>query len=159
MADILLLAVISALVGILVPDSKNDGMRKLVSLIAALAILCAICEPIADAAEEADALSAHVQALLFPDAEAENAARADADAWVEARGIANLESGIAALIRSRFSLGDADIQVSVSHSRDAGGAVVVETVHIRITGAECSTSAVETYIGDMLACPCRAECG
>ena len=156
MEDILILSVRCTLIGVLVPQSKGDSMRRLISLIAGLSVLIAVAKPIADAAEEIRQLPDRVYELLFPDWEEGEAIQDSAGEWVAERGIRNVENGITALICARWQLEKADVNAALTTSRDESGNIVIDAVRVTIAAA-CDSAAIESYISDLLACPCHVQ--
>lgn len=156
--DVIALAVFSTVIGALVPDSKGDGMRRLIGMIAGFALLLAICRPIAEAAEDIRLIPERLKELLLPEWEEGAVIRQEAEDWIEARGVANVENGVRTLICARYSLDTSDVAVEAETSHDPSGAVTIECLYIKLyCGLDIAPGEIELYIGNLLACPCQVE--
>ncbi len=156
MTDILILAVLCALIGVLIPESKGDSMRRVISLIAGLVVLIAIAEPFAEAAENIQSVPERLYDLLFPAWEEGEEIHRDAEEWSVRRGIRNAESGIAALISARWQIEEDKVDVQLSIFRNENGDIVLDCVEIALDAdVPASEAEIRAYITDLLACPCR----
>ena len=156
MTDILILAVLSTLIGVLIPESKGDSMRRSITLIAGLCVLLAIAQPLVRTADHIRSVPERLYELLFPEwAEGEEIHR-EAEEWTVRRGVRNAENGIAALLSARWQIGEDKIAVNLQINRNENGDIVLECVEIILdTDVPVPDSEISTYITDFLACPCR----
>jgi len=156
MSDILILAVLCTLIGILVPESKGDGFRRMISWIAGLAVLIAIAKPFADAADSMQSVPERLYDLLFPAWEEGAEIHRDAEEWTVQRGIRNAENGIAALLAARWQIEADSARVCLRVSRNETGDAMLDCVEITLR-ADCGVpeEEIRTYIENLLACPCH----
>lgn len=158
MLNVLTLAVLSALVGILIPESKNDSLRKAVAFLAGLSLLIAVCEPVVRAADQIALFPEQFFSLLMPDREEAEEIRQESEAWVVRCGIENVERGVSALIEKRFGMRKGAVVTKAETEREAGGDILIASLEISISDAEqCDLREVEEYIESLLACPCHAR--
>ena len=154
MLSLLCFALVGALIGIMAPASTNDSMRRGISVLVGMCILCALCEPAAAAVNRWNELPETLGALLLPDrAEAEKIYEASEERVIRA-GVRNIESGVNALVAARFSLNAGEIATEAKTERLADGTVEVVSLWIGIETAACSPESIESYIEELFRCPC-----
>ena len=154
MLSLLCFALVGALIGIMAPASANDSMRRGISMLVGMCILCALCEPAAAAVKRWNELPETLGALLLPDrAEAEKIYEASEERVIRA-GVRNIESGVNALVAARFSLNAGEIATEAKTERMADGTVEVVSLRIGIETAACSPESIESYIEELFRCPC-----
>ena len=160
MLDIMVLICVSTFVHVLVPESQSDGIRKAVSFLAGLALLLAVCEPIAETVDKLSILPEKFLALVIPDTESVKQTESDAEKWVVRYGIKNIEHGVNALVESKFHLSTGSVTTEVETGSDETGAITVECLRIRISReAICDLREIESYVSSLLSCECVAYIG
>lgn len=140
----------------LMPVVKSKAIRGALLWLAGLAVLYVICVPICRLAEGIRDLPEHIGEMIMPAKEEIQQMEVDSEKWVIRYGVKNIERGIQQMITSRFALPNGTIYVEVDTGMSGDGAVTVEGIRVyMMADAICDDSAVETYVSDMLACPCK----
>ena len=156
MKDIIWFAVFVSCLHALIPLTKSKAIRSSISLLSGLAVLCVICMPVGTAVESIRGLPQYFVNLFTPIAEEVADSEIDSERWVIRYGVKNIECGVQRLIASRFSLDSGCVYVEVVTGVLGDGAVSVEQIRVFLReDAPCADAAVESYISDMLACPCK----
>jgi len=156
--DVIVLIIIASVCTVLAPDSKNDALRKCVALIASIAVLLSIIQPIARSMDSVQALPESFFDMLFPSEEITKEIEKNANEWIIDTGIQNIASGVSALVIDHFDLPAGSVVTKIITSEDAAGNIFVAELLLQITSsAECDLSEIEEYISAILECPCRAE--
>ena len=156
MKDIVYMVVFTSCVQALLPLSKSKAIRSALSLLFSVALLSVICAPIGRAAESIRDFPRYVAEYLSPAQQQMEKAETDSEKWVIRYGVKNIERGIQKMVTSRFALSSGTVYVEIDTGMTVDGAVSVDRIHVYLTAdAACDDGAVERYISDMLACPCK----
>ena len=155
MTEIVAVVLAGTIAGILTPESKGDGYRRFVRMICALSILLVMAESVCTAVERVRTFLPELEERFSVEWRTDEEIYAQAQQWVTARGIRNVEQGAAALVRTRFAQ---EVSVNVTASTEEDGTVCIESLRIvadKDSGADLR--AMEEYLENLLSCPCRAE--
>ena len=160
MAQMLLFSVLCAVLGVLIPVSAGDGMKRGLSFLAGLAVLLTAAQPAAAVLADARDIPEKIGALLFPAWEEGADIQKEAEARTVQQGIRNAETGIESLLRARWHLSEEDVHVQLSVSRDVSGDIVLDCVDILLPEtADIPQEDIERYIHELFMCPCRVVHG
>ena len=155
MSEIVAVVLAGTIAGILTPESKGDGYRRFVRMICGLAVLFVITESVGTAVVRVRTVLPELEEWFSVEWRSGEEIHAQAQEWVIARGIRNVEQGATALVRTRFSQ---EVSVNAAASTAEDGTVFIESLQIladRDSGADLR--AIEEYLENLLSCPCRAE--
>lgn len=156
MKDIVYMVVFTSCVQALLPLAKSKAIRSALSLLFGVALLSVICAPLGRAAESIRDFPRYVAEYLSPAQKEMEKAETDSEKWVIRYGVKNIERGIQKMVTSRFALSSGTVYVEIDTGMTGEGAVSVDRIHVYLTAdAACDDGAVERYISDMLACPCK----
>ena len=156
MTQILVFSLLCAVLGVLLPVSAGDGVRKSVAFLAGLAVLLTVARPVVGAAEKIQALPERLGELLFPVwEEGEEIYRASEERSIQ-QGIRNAERGIEILLRTRWQIPEGDVHVHLDVSEDANGEIILDCAEITLAeDADADGERIRQYISELLLCPCR----
>ncbi len=156
MSDFLLMTLMSTLVGILVPASRDNGMKKGISFLAALALILAVAVPVSASFARLSELPTRFLSLFLPDTETIAEMESQAKEWVMRYSVENIESSAAALIENRYSLEKGTVKVTAFTETESDGTVLLRRLRVFIdSGIFREESVVAEYVGNVLACPCE----
>ena len=156
MSQILIFSVLCAVLGVLVPTSAGDSMKRSLSFLAGLAVLLTAAQPVAAALADMQDFPDKIGGLLFPTWEEGETMQKEAEEWTISRGIRNAEAGIEALLRTRWQLREGDVRVRLAVSRNERGDIVLDCVDILpAESADIPFADIERYIRELFMCPCR----
>lgn len=155
MKDAVYIVVFASCLSSLMSITKSKSIRNALSLLVGVAVLYVICAPIGRVAEHIRNFPQYVSEILLPAQEEIEQAEVDSEKWVIRYGVKNIERGIQQMITSRFGLNSGTVYVEIDTGIVGDGAVSVERIRVyMLTDAGCD-DAVEEYVSDMLACPCK----
>lgn len=157
MKDIVCIIVFASCLHSLAPlTAKSKVIRSALSLLLGVAVLYVICAPFGVMTGSVRDFSQYVADLLTPVQEELHQTETDSEKWVLRYGVRNIERGVQQMITSRFSLHSGTVYVEADTGMAGDGAVTVEGLRVYVSrDAPCDDGAVEKYVSDMLACPCR----
>ena len=156
MKDIVGVVLFSACLNALAPITKSKAIRSALTLLMGVAVLTVICAPLGSAANSVRDFPQYIAELIKPAQEEITNMESDSQKWVIRYGVKNVERGIQQLIVSRFSLSSGTIYVETDTAWSAEGEVSIEGIRVyMLNGVQCDDTAVELYVSDMLACPCK----
>lgn len=160
MMDLLLLTVVSAILGAMLPGAQNNGMKKGFAFLAGLALLLAVFRPIAESVTALADLPAQWMEQILPKEEELEAEEERSRTWVLTFSAQNIEKGVNALIVHRYGLSPDEVESTAEVDIDADGQWILRKMVIRIhTSARCRDAEIAQYIRDILACPCEVQRG
>lgn len=156
MKDIVYMVVFTSCLQAFMPLAKSKAIRSALTLLFGIALLSVICAPLGRAAESIRDFPRYVAEYLSPVQQNMEEVETDSEKWVIRYGVKNIERGIQKMVTSRFSLSSGTVYVEIDTGMTGEGAVSVDRIRVHITAdAVCDDGAVERYVSDMLACPCR----
>ena len=156
MKDIVYMVVFTSCVQALLPLTKSKAIRSALSLLCGVALLSVLCAPLGRAAESIRDFPRYVAEYLSPAQQQMEKVETDSEKWVIRYGVKNIERGIQKMVTSRFALSSGTVYVEIDTGMTGDGAVSVDRIRVYLTAdAACDDGAVERYISDMLACPCK----
>ena len=156
MKDIVYMVVFTSCLQALTPLAKSKAVRNALSLLTGLAVLAVLCAPFAQMTDTVRELPRYVADYLAPAQQEIQMTETDSEKWVIRYGVKNIERGIQQMVTSRFALSGGTVYVEIDTGMMGNGSVSVERIRVYMSaGANCEDRAVEQYISDMLACPCR----
>lgn len=156
-SDVVCVVLLGTLAGILAPESRGEGYRKLVRMIAGLALILVIADTALTAVQNFRGFFDQLEETVTEEWNRSEDVRREAEAWVTERGIRNVEEGAAALVRSRFHP-KGEVQVIAASSADSTGMVSIDALLIRLeSSSDAQLREIESYLSGLLSCPCHAE--
>ena len=156
MTDIIILAVVSALLGGLAPAYKWDAVRRLLGMISGLYLLYAIAQPVVGTVREIQMLPERLYDLLLPEWENAEEQQKETEEWVIKKGVHNVEQGICTLICAKWHLDASEVSAVLTTARTQNGEVIITGVDI-VLSAERNCGEIEAYIVNLLCCPCSVQ--
>ncbi len=155
MKDWVVLVLISAFIGTLVPKGKNDTLKKAMAFLMGVILLSMIAAPVVSAKKHLSALPDRLSELVLPEREEMEAEAGNARQWVIRYSVENIEKSVNALLAYRYGLQPDSIETKAITDIDESGNVLLLEIQITVkreTGV--LKSEIARYIGDMMACPC-----
>lgn len=156
MSEIVSIVVFSSCLQTLMPITKSKAIRNALSLLIGLAVLHTVCAPLGELTQGAQDLTERIAGYLAPIEEGIKDTETDSEKWVIRYGVKNIERGIQQMIASRFDLKSGELYVEIQTGMAGDGAITVEGILVHMmTDTLRDAGAIEQYVSDMLACPCR----
>ncbi len=158
MMDLILLTVVSALMGAMLPGASNSGLRKVVVFLAGLTLLLAAFRPIVNSVTAIADWPSRWMEQILPEEEELQAEEDRAREKVLAYSAQNIERGVEALVVSRYGISEESVSSAAEVVLGADGQWILKRMVIRMdVSARCDDDAVAQYIRDILACPCVVQ--
>ena len=157
MKDIVCIIVFASCLHSIAPlTSESKVVRSALSLLLGLSVLAVMCATIGELTESIRDFPQYVADLFAPVQEEIRQTETDSEKWVLRYGVRNIERGVQQMIISRFALHSGTVYVEADTGMAGDGAVTVDGLRVYVSmDAPCDDWAVEQYVSDMLACPCR----
>lgn len=149
-------ALIAGVISVIVPTGNGEGLKKYVTLIGSLCVLCVLLSPLTSVLEFMSDLSDGDIAEWFNESEKEYSGKYYE--FLMSVGKDNVEDGISVLLFDTFGIPENESSViAVVSERD--GELIIVSVSITLTGKSVLKDpyAIEKYISTLLGCECNVK--
>ena len=145
-------AFLAAMIGILTPEGSNGGIGKYVRLLSVLTIVCVIALPLPRAIAD---LRGRLTDLTDPSSNEKNAFDARSETLLDHASRAYFASSLTAHLVERFSLRSDEITCAIRW-KEVDGEALPESITLILSGSARwhDPHELETYVTDLLGCPC-----
>lgn len=158
MMDLVLLTVVGAILGAMLPAAANSGLKKCFSFLAGLALLLSVFRPIANSASTIADLPTRWLDQIIPQQQTLEAEEERTRERVLSYSAQNIEQGVDALIISRYNIPEELVASAAEVIMNTDGQWILKRIVVRLdTTVRCDDEAVAQYIREILACPCVVQ--
>ncbi len=146
-------ALLVGVIGMMVPTSAGEGLKRYVGLLGSLCVLCILIAPAAEVLEALSGLSrGRLPEWLEKSGEEYSQKYSD---FLLSVGKENIEEGIVALLGEQFGIPESEVSVTAEvRERDRELEVVRVTVVLTGRSVLRDPYAIEAYISSLLGCEC-----
>jgi hypothetical protein len=149
-------ALIAGVISVIVPTGSGEGLKKYVTLIGSLCVLCVLISPVTELLGAMTDLSDGGFSEWYEGTEEEYGGKYNE--FLMSVGKDNVEDGITALLYEQYGIPEDECSVSaVVEEKD--GELVIVRVDIILTGKSVLKDpyAIEKYISGLLDCECKVK--
>ncbi len=146
-------ALIAGVISIAVPSGSGEGLKKYVTLIGSLCVLCILLSPVTEVLGLMSKIADGGFSGWFENTEEEYGSKYNE--FLLSVGRDNVEDGITALLNDQFGIPENECSVSAQVEERSGELVIVR-VDIILSGKSVLKDpyAIEKYISKLLDCEC-----
>ncbi len=155
MTEYVMLVFVSCIIGILVPGFGDGGMKKPIRFLSGIILLIALVDPIQSWIPSAASAPKAFLSMLFPDTGEMEEIENKSESMVIEYSVANIESGVCALIENRYGVPSGSVRAEAKTGRNEAGEVTLESLLLYVKfPLTVYAEEIERYVSDLLACPC-----
>lgn len=146
---------IVGVIGAVVPDGSGDGLKKYVSFIGALCVLCVLISPLGGVVDFVGRLGDGGFDGFFDSLSDKGKYEQRYSDYLMSLGRDNISEGVRSLLSEKFGIPSDECRVSVK-TREHDGTLAVESVTVILSGRSlfCDPYEIEEYISGLLNCKC-----
>ena len=155
MKELVVLTVVSALIGLLVPGGQDSGVRKAVSFLCGLILLYSIASFVFESLEGLREFPQYLADLLIPDVKDMEIYESQGEEWIVEYSVENIEAGVSALVENRYGFPAGSVRTEAFTEKDTNGNILLThlTVYVKSRGVLYGPE-IANYVADILSCPC-----